>query len=495
MQAENLVVIKHVTPWRGVAGQLWRRTSWAATRRLARETVLRREWLATTAAWAWPFKWGWLVAWGLAMGLVLLVHVLTAAVAPTTWRDVLTLVLSNLTVAVYAVRARAPIAAALDGARAFKEAGSVALRHGKLDMSVSQYDLGATSASELRAMGWKLNARALRLGRELQAACRNNAAIVLLKQKEWDKAEEACSQALYSLGADGEPLSRAKALYRRAVARLKQGQMTTARADLRAAHALQPTDREVEGLLLLLLHGEERRREGVRRTEEEAEVEQTEAALAAAARRAEALRAALDPSQVAAAALFGQFAPAEAAEAAEAVKAVKAEAAPAAAAAAAPLAVPATALAAASAATEAVAVPRAHPAPPPSAAPGSGVELKFSWAKAWLEENTRRLACQAPPALSPSRPLALSRARSPSPSPSLSPSLSPHPHKKPCQDEDGAMVVICTLKAISGEASVTAAAGPRAKRTRAFDLAFELEWQARACDTHFSGLLLFSEVR
>ena len=65
----------------------------------------------------------------------------------------------------------------------------------------------------------------------------------------------------------------------------------------------------------------------------------------------------------------------------------------------------------------------------------------------------------------------------------------------PCQDEDGAMVVIYGLKAISGEASVTAAAGPRAKRTRAFDLAFELEWQARACDTHFSGRLLFSEVR
>ena len=57
------------------------------------------------------------------------------------------------------------------------------------------------------------------------------------------------------------------------------------------------------------------------------------------------------------------------------------------------------------------------------------------------------------------------------------------------------MVVIYGLKAISGEASVTAAAGPRAKRTRAFDLAFELEWQARACDTHFSGRLLFSEVR
>ena len=57
------------------------------------------------------------------------------------------------------------------------------------------------------------------------------------------------------------------------------------------------------------------------------------------------------------------------------------------------------------------------------------------------------------------------------------------------------MVVIYGLKAISGEASVTVAAGPRAKRTRAFDLAFELEWQARACDTHFSGRLLFSEVR
>ena len=60
------------------------------------------------------------------------------------------------------------------------------------------------------------------------AACRNNAAIVLLKQKEWDKAEEACSQALFSLGPEGEPLARAKALYRRAVARLKQGEMETA---------------------------------------------------------------------------------------------------------------------------------------------------------------------------------------------------------------------------------------------------------------------------
>ena len=57
------------------------------------------------------------------------------------------------------------------------------------------------------------------------------------------------------------------------------------------------------------------------------------------------------------------------------------------------------------------------------------------------------------------------------------------------------MVVVYGLKAMSGEASVTATAGPRAKRTRAFDLAFELEWRARACDTHYSGRLLFSEVR
>ena len=57
------------------------------------------------------------------------------------------------------------------------------------------------------------------------------------------------------------------------------------------------------------------------------------------------------------------------------------------------------------------------------------------------------------------------------------------------------MVVVYGLKAMSGEASVTASAGPRAKRTRAFDLAFELEWHARACDTHYSGRLLFSEVR
>ena len=43
----------------------------------------------------------------------------------------------------------------------------------------------------------------------------------------------------------GEPLSRAKALYRRAVARLKQGSLETAKADLRAAHGLRPGDREV----------------------------------------------------------------------------------------------------------------------------------------------------------------------------------------------------------------------------------------------------------
>jgi len=133
-------VVKHVTPWRGMAALLWRRASWAAARRLARETVLRREWLAATGAWAWPFKWGWLVAWGVAMGLVLVVHALTAAVAPTTSRDVLTLALANLTLLVYAVRARAPIAAALGGARAYKEAGSLALRHGKLELSVSQYE-------------------------------------------------------------------------------------------------------------------------------------------------------------------------------------------------------------------------------------------------------------------------------------------------------------------------------------------------------------------
>ena len=45
----------------------------------------------------------------------------------------------------------------------------------------------------------------------VQAACRNNAAIVLLKQKEWEKAEEACTQAIFSLGPDGAPLPRAKA--------------------------------------------------------------------------------------------------------------------------------------------------------------------------------------------------------------------------------------------------------------------------------------------
>ena len=226
--------------------------------------------------------------------------------------------------------------------------------------------------------------------------------------------------------------------------------MEAARVDLLAAYRLRPDDREVVGLLRLLQHGEQQQRDRVRRAEEAAEEAQAEHAMAIAA--GEALRAALDPKQAPASAAYGQFAPAEspAAAASTAAVAPTAGTAPAAAAAAAtPIAVPPAA------ATPVV--PKAHPAPPASSAAAAGprVELKYGWARAWLEEKMVRMACQ---------------------------------------DEDGAIVVVCGLCEMSGEASVTTSTGPRGRRTHVFDLRFELEWQARCCDTHLTGRLVFTEV-
>jgi hypothetical protein len=251
LQAENVVVVKRAQPWAELALRLWRCVTWADTARLIRQTLLRREWLVENAAWLWPFRWGWLVAWAAAMALVVMAHSLTAAVAPTTWRDVLTLLLANLTVLVYAARGRAPVASALSDARKFKEAGSVrasrhcppscppahcllrsselprargtlgvrtcsaaahasgqvALRRGKLEAAVVQYEEGARAAAKLRPM-WQLNARARGAGRTLQAACRNNAAIVHLKQKEWEKAADSCTQVRGRRGVRRRPRRR-----------------------------------------------------------------------------------------------------------------------------------------------------------------------------------------------------------------------------------------------------------------------------------------------
>jgi tetratricopeptide (TPR) repeat protein len=82
---------------------------------------------------------------------------------------------------------------------------------------------------------------------ELHGSCLTNAAQCALKLAEYADAVDFCTQALdTSLEECTLPDAlRAKALYRRGTARLKQSEFEKARADLRAACQLEPKSREI----------------------------------------------------------------------------------------------------------------------------------------------------------------------------------------------------------------------------------------------------------
>ena len=112
---------------------------------------------------------------------------------------------------------------------------------------MSQYLEGEACAAKLLPMAGQLNAQFAVRGLSLRVACLNNAAIVRLQEKDWGAAAALCTRAL-DLALDLEPpdaISRAKALFRRALALTKLGDAPQALRDVREAHRLAPRDGEV----------------------------------------------------------------------------------------------------------------------------------------------------------------------------------------------------------------------------------------------------------
>ena len=126
-------------------------------------------------------------------------------------------------------------------------------------VALEQYLEGEACAAKLLPMAGLLNAQFADRGRSLRVACLNNAAIVRLKMMDWGAAAALCTRAL-DLALDLVPpdaISRAKALFRRALALTKLGHAPLALRDLREAHRLAPRDREVLGALRLVEFGAE----------------------------------------------------------------------------------------------------------------------------------------------------------------------------------------------------------------------------------------------
>ena len=81
-------------------------------------------------------------------------------------------------------------------------------------------------------------------------SCLLNVAQCALKREQWFTAERVCTEVLGfladPLGAERD--QNAKALYRRAKARIGRSDFAEARADVRAAHQLEPSSRELHAL-------------------------------------------------------------------------------------------------------------------------------------------------------------------------------------------------------------------------------------------------------
>ena len=289
LMAPNLVVVKQRRAWRELATVARSQVTWAATRRLAREAYVgatrERAWSLLVSAW--PLRWSWLIAWLLIDLAVWSSYLATSAVLPISRHDVIMFLLANLMGGAQLMRARAEGDKALADAASFKTAGSVALRKGKLDVAIEQYLEGEKCAAKLADMP-SLNRAFAGRGAPLRVACLNNASLVRLKQQEWEAAALLCERTL-ALDPE-EPLARAKALFRLAVGRAKLGDEDAACEALQTAHALVPTDSEIEGMLTVLRWGGERRRARARAAADASEADELDAALTGEVKRARTLR-------------------------------------------------------------------------------------------------------------------------------------------------------------------------------------------------------------
>ena len=272
LAAENKVVVKYRATWRHFARAAAAHVSWAGAKAFAWKAYsgMTRANARALAVRLWPFKWSWLLYWFIFNLTIWTSLFATRSVAPISWHDVLTMWLANVMFLGYGMKARSSADHAIAEAEAFKRAGSIALRRQKLDVAAEQYKGGDQSASTLRSM-WYLNSSYMERGLVLRVACRNNNSIVFLKQKEWEQAADLCAGTLKLDPPD--PLARAKAHFRYAVAKAKLGETRMAIEALLLAHKLVPADKEVTGMLHVLKWGEQRRRE---REDDEMEAKELE---------------------------------------------------------------------------------------------------------------------------------------------------------------------------------------------------------------------------
>ncbi len=248
LQPENLVLVKHALPFHRLAAATWRHASARNLAAAAREVwhSATRGRLVDLCAATWPYRWSWLCVWIGALCAIATGHRATAGTVPATWHDIAMLLMANAVGVVYAARGRASADAALADASSFKEAGSAALRRGDLDAACAQYDAGAQAASRLAAMS-HLNDVYRERGARARVACLNNHALVHLRREDWGAAAATCDLVL-EIAPEISPrsrLARAKALYRRSVARANLGDVARALGYLNLAQSLVPDDAEV----------------------------------------------------------------------------------------------------------------------------------------------------------------------------------------------------------------------------------------------------------
>ena len=139
--------------------------------------------------------------------------------------------------------------ARLERAVRLKADGGAAFSSGLwLDAQVAYHEAATLLVDEIGDLSAPLSRE--REARALLVKLHLNAAACALKREEWFAAEKACGAALARLidplGED--KATHAKALFRRAKARLGASDYGGARADAKAAHALEPASREVRDL-------------------------------------------------------------------------------------------------------------------------------------------------------------------------------------------------------------------------------------------------------
>lgn len=119
-------------------------------------------------------------------------------------------------------------------ATAQKDEGNKLFGEGRFDEAVDAFVAGARAAGAVEG-NWRSQ-----IARELRTACLNNAALARIKQERVEDAVAFCDEAL---AVDSKC---AKALFRRAQARLAVKKFALARRDLEIALQLQPSNKDVK---------------------------------------------------------------------------------------------------------------------------------------------------------------------------------------------------------------------------------------------------------